>query len=125
MKQYLHTIFKTSLLYGLLIALNYCGNPTGYDINEPYPEYDQYVVSGYVYQNGNVVVNKSVWLYIKDYQYTAWQTTFECKTNAIGLYRFTVSFKDWDYYYYNLTCYPNQCNGQIVFGKVERKDFEL
>ena len=122
MKWYLYSGLLSLLLYGLLIQ---CGNPTGYNIDEPYPEYDQYVVCGYVYQNDSPVINTRVWLYIKDYQYTAWQTTFECKTNVQGYYAFYVSFKDWNNYYYNLTCYPKQVNGKIMFGKVEKVDFIL
>jgi len=113
------------LLYGLLIALNGCSNPTGFDLNKPYAQYDRYIVSGYVYENGLAVCNKSVWMYIKDYKYSPWQTMFECKTNYQGYYRFTVDYEDWNYYYYNLTCGLKQVNSRIIFGKMERIDFEL
>lgn len=111
------------MLYGLIFACLGCSNPVGYD--KPVSDINQYVVYGYVTQSGLALVNKSVYIYIKDYSYAMWQCTFECKTNYRGYYRITVTFDDWNNFYYNLTCGLKQKNSKIVFGTIERIDFEL
>ena len=128
--QYPHSHFSSSLLCGLLIALFLifsCVNPlnSNFDPNLPIADADIYIVYGYVYRNDFPVVTKSVWMYIKDYQYQPSQTTFECKTDAQGFYAFRISYVEWNRYYYNLTCNLKQINGKITFGQVDRIDFEL
>ena len=127
-KQYQHSHLSSSLLYGLLIALFFffsCTNPIDSNLNEPIPDKDVYIVYGYVCRNDLVVVNVNVLMYIKDYQYSPRQTSFFCKTDAQGLFKFTVDYPDWNRYYYNLTCELKQYNSKIEFGRVERIDFEL
>lgn len=122
-----HNLKRSILLCVILIGMLACNSPTEYDVNEPIAKYDRYIVGGYVNQNNHPLVNKSVWMYIKDYQYTAQETTFECKTNFQGYYRFTVTNDndEWNNCYYNITCGLQRFSGKIIFGKTDRIDFNL
>jgi len=112
-------------LYAIILAIFIiisCESPSSYNL-ETFEDKDVYVVEGYVTRNDLSIQGQSVWLYIKDYNYQMYQTTFECKTEFTGKYRFIVDYIDWNYYYYNLYCNGKFEYGRIVFGTVDQVDF--
>lgn len=118
--------FLYRLLGGITILLFYgCGSPVDYEAGSVQAQYDSYIVHGYVTRNGNPVVNQEVRIYIRDYRYSSYETTYTNDTNYRGYYRFTVYFKEYNYRYYTLYCQNQQAEGRVFFGRTDRIDFEL
>jgi len=111
------------ILLSIFLVIS-CESPSSYNL-ETFEDKDVYVVEGYVTRNDLSIQGQSVWLYIKDYNYQMYQTTFECKTEFTGKYKFIVDYVNWNYYYYTLSCNLQQYNGRIIFGTVNTYHFYL
>ncbi len=124
MKKYDISQYLMIVLTGFLIS---CTSPTELELDpdRSLPQNNTYIVEEYVTQDGKPQVSQTVYLYIKDYQYTRHQTTFTCVTNFQGFYRFTVTYNDWNYILASLSTSGIYKNIKIRFGKVARVDFEL
>ena len=101
-----------------------CSSPVSYEY-EGKDFLDRYIVCGYVLKNSLPVYGKTVIMYIRDYKYQTWQTTFECTTSIEGKYRFTVTYEPWNLYYYDLSVDYNKVTDKIEFGQIDRIDFNL
>jgi len=114
---------KLIIYLGLLIVFFGCSDPLSYEYEGAF--IDKYIVHGYVLNDSLPVYGKIVYIYIKDYKYQTWETTFTCQTTYEGRYRFSVDYDPWNFYYYDLSVDYKKVSGRIELGQIDRVDFNF